>query len=231
MIRPSLSITLVAVLSSLICRDARSTPTETQRYPFDPACAWGRVSDGRGLFVRCLTRDESERLSKVPAPTAPASAVSASPGGSGSGEAPASAASERPGSSPGIGDAGAGSPGGSGPMVSTAKDAFMAELVSVTADEGELPLAKKKLSSPIDRYAKCVADNGGLTAATDQVSVRFLVRERGRAEGASPDRFSGLSEAAATCIAQVIDRRPTGVPDAPVVGATALIRIRKRLPK
>jgi hypothetical protein len=234
MIRPSLTTMLLAVFSSLICGDARGTPTETQRYPFDPACAWGRVSDGRGLIVRCLTKDESERLSKGPAPNPPASTTSdaVAPGAGGSGAAPAPAtSSERPGSVVGAGDASGGSPIGSGPTASTAKDTFLAELVSVTADEGELPLAKKKLSAPLDRYAKCVTDNGGLTAATGQVTVRFLVRERGRAEGASPDRFQGLTEAAATCIAQVIDRRPTGVPEAPVVGATALIRIRKRLSK
>jgi hypothetical protein len=233
MIRSSISTGLLAVLSSLICGDARGTPSESQRYPFDPVCAWGRISDGRGLFLRCLTKDESERLAKIPTPTAPTSTVSdpVSPGASGSVAAPAPAASERPGSPNGAADAGSGSPIGSGPTAPVAKDAFLAELVSVTADEGELPLAKKKLSSPLDRYAKCVADNGGLTATTGQVTVRFLVRERGRAEGASPDRFTGLTEAAANCIAQVVDRRPTGVPEAPVVGATVLIRIRKRPPK
>jgi hypothetical protein len=101
-------------------------------------------------------------------------------------------------------------------------------LVGVTADEGELPLAKKKLGLPLARYEKCVADFGGLSAAVGQVAVRFLVRERGRAEGVSVEKFQGMSQAAANCIAQVIDRRPTGTPEAPLVGATATVRVRKR---
>lgn len=254
MIRATFINTLFVVLASLVSRESSASPPETHRYPFDPACAWGRIADGRGLILRCLTKDEAQRLMKSLAPastggrgvgvagqgtdTAAAQGTSQSSASSG---APA-AAPPAAGTSPTGTVAPPGSAGGSGaaptatgtavsqpersPSVQTT-DSFVAELVGVVADDGELPLAKKKLALPLDRYAKCVADHGGLTATTGQVEVRFLVRERGRAEGAEVSRFRGLSEPAATCIAQVVDRRPTGIPAAPVVGAAATIRIRK----
>ncbi len=29
------------------------------RYPFDPACPWGRISNGKGMIHRCLTKAEA----------------------------------------------------------------------------------------------------------------------------------------------------------------------------
>src|SRR5262249_12244213 len=38
----------------------------------DPTCAWGRLSDGRGKLLRCLTREEAARLGRAPrGPPAP----------------------------------------------------------------------------------------------------------------------------------------------------------------
>jgi hypothetical protein len=54
---------------------------ETTRYPYDPACAWGRVSNGRGLIVRCLTRAEAESLSARGAAPAPAPVGAPADGG------------------------------------------------------------------------------------------------------------------------------------------------------
>ncbi|HMA95420.1 MAG TPA: hypothetical protein VKP30_22180 [Polyangiaceae bacterium] len=215
--------------ASFIGGSALGAPVESQRYPFDPACAWGRLSDGKGLFVRCLTREEAERLSKPPTP------ATAAPTNRGTSEsaAPVSSATA-PVSPPGAptppNAAGATAAPAPGAEALNA-DAFTAELVSVAADEGELPLAKRKLAVPLDRYAKCVAEHGGLKSSVGQVEVRFLVRERGRAEGAGPEKYQGMSEAAANCIAQVVDRRQTGSPAGPVVGATAIIRVRKRAGK
>jgi hypothetical protein len=100
-----------------------------------------------------------------------------------------------------------------------------ARLVRVTADEGKLPVAEKKLDAPRDRYIDCVKKNGGLSADKGEVHVRFLVRQRGRAEGVSVAKRSGVSPKAAACIADVVDRRAVGTPDAPMVGATAVIEI------
>jgi hypothetical protein len=238
---------LLATFVSMVCGDALGTPKEAERYPFDPACAWGRVANGRGLILRCLTREESERLSKLLAPsTNSGQSVGGSSQSSGttvvapttlvagaSNSAAATTSSQptpavAPVSATAAGAQAAGGSAATGSVASATTDAYLAELVSVTADDGELPLAKKKLSAPLERYAKCIADFGGLSATTGQVEVRFLVRERGRAEGANVGKFQGMSEAAASCIAGVVDRRPTGVPEAPVVGATALVRVRKK---
>ena len=101
------------------------------------------------------------------------------------------------------------------------------DVASVTADEGQLPIARRKLRTPRDKYARCVSDNGGLSAEVGEVTVRFLVRERGRAEGTNVEKRQGVGEAAAKCIAGVVDRRPVGTPEAPVVGATAVFRVTK----
>ena len=94
----------------------------------------------------------------------------------------------------------------------------------VTADEGTLPQAEKKLSAAKDKLIGCVADNGGLEKESADVQVRFLVGARGRAEGVSVHKKSGLGAKAATCVADVVDRRTVGTPDVPMVGATAVIK-------
>lgn len=93
------------------------------------------------------------------------------------------------------------------------------------ADSGELPLAVKKLSLAKDRYVECVNSHGGLSEKTARVVVRFLVRERGRAEGVSVKSHQGMSAEAAKCIADVVDRRYVGYPAAPLVGATIPIEL------
>ena len=36
-----------------------------KRYPYDPACAWGRVGNGKGMVVRCISEEEAKSL-RVP---------------------------------------------------------------------------------------------------------------------------------------------------------------------
>jgi len=190
--KPSHFRRLVAPLLVLsVVTSAFAAEELLDRYPFDPACGWGRLADGRGRVVRCLTQAEAKLLA------APSQVPAAPP-----------AASQAPPAAP------------EPPSV-----ALRASLVDVLADEGELPVAKKKLAVPLDRYTDCVKSHGGLTAAEGEVRVRFLVRERGRAEGVSVESKKGLSDQAARCIADVVDRRPTGIPDAPLTGAVAIIRV------
>src|SRR6187551_1368921 len=33
-----------------------------RRYPYDPACPWGRIGNGKGVIVRCLTEAEAQAL-------------------------------------------------------------------------------------------------------------------------------------------------------------------------
>ena len=169
------------------------------RYPFDPACPWGRLADGRGVVVRCLTEAEATQLAgaKSTPPTA-------APAGASAGTTEKKTATE------------------------PAAGLLDADVVSVTADDGNLPTARRKLRTSRDKYARCVSENGGLTADVGEVTVRFLVRELGRAEGTSVDKRHGMSDAAAKCIAGVVDRRPVGTPEGPMVGASAVIRVTRQ---
>lgn len=176
------------------------------RYPFDPVCPWGRVADGRGLLVRCLDAAEARRLgaarssapaaSPAPAAAAPVTAPPAAPPRSA--EPPSLAATAAHGSSRRIG---------------------LAAISAARADTGELPEARPQLLRASQRYVACVESNGGLSASPARVTLRFLVRERGRAEGVTVKAREGLSLAAAKCIAEVVDRRFVGYPAAPIVGA------------
>jgi hypothetical protein len=197
---------------------------EEQRYPYDPVCPWGRVADGRGMLVRCLKQDEVTALTGPATPQKAADAVE---------NKPAVAASAEASKDPALKDA-------SGKEVA-AKDGADKDVAAkpvrelivdkvgpIVVDTGELPLAVKKLSEPKDRYLDCVNKNGGLSGDSAEVQVRFLVRERGRAEGVTVAKSKGMSAEAARCIADVVDRRYVGYPAAPIVGATLPIVLTAR---
>lgn len=192
------SVTAVGLLALLIGVSALAQDKSPSRYPFDPSCPWGRLANGKGMIVRCLTESEAIQLSSArgSAQTIPVPASNA-------------ALADNPSST-------------KKPSV-----ALDSDVISVTADEGTLATARKKLRSPREQYSRCVAENGGLSADAGEVTIRFLVRERGRAEGASVEKRVGMGDAAARCIAAVVDRRPVGTPEGPVVGATAVIRVTK----
>lgn len=169
-----------------------------RRYPFDPACPWGRIANGKGMVVRCISEREAAFLAQAK----PASAPAASGGAGG-------ATAEKPGTT-----AGASTTKSDGPLVVTVSP--------IVADQGELN--NEKLVKPKDRYAKCVEDHGGMKEATGEVSVRFLVRSQGIAEGVSVQKHVNVSVEAARCVADIVDRRRVGAPDAPLVGATVVVK-------
>jgi hypothetical protein len=198
----------VACLLATATVVAQSSDAESlmRRYPFDPACPWGRIGNGKGMIVRCLSEEESGALSRrtLPPPASPAAPAV-------TGSAPTTAAPPPP----------------APPTAPSGASAVSPEELSVTvgpivADQGELSVTK--LSQPKSRYAKCVSDNGGLRERTAEVHVRFLVRSRGIAEGVSVTKRVNASEAAARCVAEIVDRRRVGPPEAPLVGATVVIR-------
>ena len=202
----------VAVAVLLATEGAQAEEKSTSRYPFDPACPWGRLANGKGIVIRCLTETEAAQLSAPKASVPANTAATAGPSAPSSVSAVASADVTKKTNG------------------SDAKTEVLdADVVSVTADEGKLDSAKKKLRAPRDKYARCVGDNGGLSAEAGEVTVRFLVRERGRAEGTEVEKRLGVSEGAAKCIAGIVDRRPVGTPEGPVVAATAVIRITRQL--
>ena len=189
-----------------------------RRYPYDPACPWGRIGNGKGVIVRCLSEAEAQALragtvsGALPAATAtPTAAPSASA------VAVASAPSAAPitDEAPEV-DAGAPAPN---------DEKLDVTVGPVTADSGELGIGK--LGAARDKYVKCVNDNGGLKEAAAEVQVRFLLRAKGRAEGVSVAKRIGVTTEAARCISEVVDRRYVGVPDAPIVGATVSIKFVK----
>jgi hypothetical protein len=88
----------------------------------------------------------------------------------------------------------------------------------IQAEDGDISVGR--LALPLDRYKKCVLENGGSEGPVAHVVVKFLVRsERLRAEGVSVARFDGVSKEAAQCIADVVDRRKVGAPSVPMTGA------------
>ena len=186
-----------------------------RRYPYDPACPWGRIGNGKGVIVRCLSEAEAQALragtvaGALPAATAaPTAAASAS-------AAPAATTAPSAEEAPEV-DAGAPAP---------TDEKLDVTVGPVTADTGELGIGK--LGAARDKYVKCVNDNGGLKEAMGEVQVRFLLRAKGRAEGVSVAKRSGVTTEAARCISEVVDRRYVGVPDAPIVGATVAIKFVK----
>ncbi|HEY3497008.1 MAG TPA: hypothetical protein VGK73_20055 [Polyangiaceae bacterium] len=170
-----------------------------RRYPYDPACLWGRLANGKGTVLRCLTEQEAGAIAAAVAaqPAVPSVAPAAS--------VPAPAATETAPVKPGR---------------------YELTVGPVVADKGELGVGK--LGAPKDRYAKCLEDNGGLRGESGEVHVRFLVRSKGIAEGVSVQKRLNVSAEAARCIAEVVDRRYVGVPDEPLVGATLQIKIAGR---
>jgi hypothetical protein len=167
-----------------------------RRYPFDPACSWGRLANGKGTVVRCLSEKEASTIAAAAATTPAAT--------------PAETATT---------DATTPTPA---PTETTVTKGIQVTVGPVTADKGELGVGK--LGAPKDRYLKCIEDHGGLKGSSGEVHVRFLVRSKGVAEGVSVQKRQNVSAEAAHCIAEVVDRRRVGVPDEPLVGATLVVK-------
>jgi hypothetical protein len=176
---------------------ASADSADATRYPYDPACGWGRVADGRGMIVRCITQAEAQALVGRPAASATPSAQ------------PSASAAPPPPATP-------------------AAMTVEASIGPVSVTDGSLPEAEKKLKKALKRFAECVNQHGGMSATEGEVQVKFLVRERGRAEGVEVVKRQGMTQAAARCVADVVDRRDVGLPDAPIVTATVAIKFRQQ---
>lgn len=191
-----------------------------RRYPYDPACPWGRIGNGKGLIVRCLTEAEAQGLrAGTLAPVGGTLPIASPSTNTAPIAAPAPvAASATPAPTAPPVDVDAGSP-------VVVNDKLDVSVGPVTADSGTLGIGK--LGAAKDRYVKCVNDNGGLKDAIGEVQVRFLLRPQGRAEGVSVAKRAGVSAEAARCVSEVVDRRYVGIPDSPTVGATVVIKFAK----
>jgi hypothetical protein len=191
-----------------------------RRYPYDPACPWGRIGNGKGLIVRCLTEAEAQGLRSgtiAAAGALPAASASAN-------SAPIAVAPTTSVTPPPAPEEAAEADGGA-PPPAPSNEKLEITVGPVTADSGTLGIGK--LGAAREKYMKCVNDNGGLKEASGEVQVRFMLRQRGRAEGVSVAKRAGVSAEAARCVSEVVDRRYVGVPAEPMVGATVSIKFVK----
>src|SRR4051794_11965224 len=189
-----------------------------RHYPYDPACPWGRINNGKGVVVRCLSEAEAQGLRSgaiAPPSSSALPAASAVPL-----VAPPSSATPAAVSAEEVPDADAGAP-----ALAPSNEKLEITVGPVTADSGTLGIGK--LGAARDKYQKCVNDNGGLKEPNGEVQVRFMLRQKGRAEGVSVAKRSGMSAEAARCVSEVVDRRYVGVPAEPMVGATVAIKFAK----
>jgi hypothetical protein len=194
-----------------------------KRYPYDPACAWGRVGNGKGMVVRCISEDEAKVMRAAPPPLAAGAKPAPSSGVSST--KPVAIATPTPGSA----TADASDPDATtepeAPTSDAGNEALEVTIGPVTAETGSLGIGK--LGAPKDKYLACVQKNGGVSGKSAEVSVRFLVRAKGIAEGVSVAKRSNLSKEAAQCVAEVVDRRRVGTPESDVVGATVVVKFEK----
>ncbi|MEZ4229496.1 MAG: hypothetical protein R3B89_10040 [Polyangiaceae bacterium] len=198
----------VALISSLVTAllsggVALADTKLANRYPYDPACAWGRVADGKGMIVRCLSKREAGEVLEA-AKRAREAKQQPKPE-----EKPPAKPKQEPGEKPEEKPQGKADP-------------VELEFGELKADEGTLAEAPaiKSLSKGRKKMEACVREHGGLTRDAGELRVRFLVRERGIAEGVEVERRRGMSEEAGKCVAEVIDRRRVGHPSVPITGVT-----------
>jgi hypothetical protein len=215
---------VTAVLAVLGCGplSTAGAAEPTKAPDVDGLCAWGRLSDGRGRLIRCLTREEAARLREAApaaaaAPETPA-AVPPPPA------VPSAAEPREPVPAPAVASAAPVTPA----PPATEVVLLDVELGPISPDTGALPDAQKSLMKARDRFAACAEKNGGLSADRGTVELRFLVQGLGRAEGVSVKKYRGLTEAAAKCVANVVDRRYVGYPEEPAVGVTMVVTLSKK---
>jgi hypothetical protein len=166
-----------------------------------PRCPYGELVDPHRGFVRCLNPDERDAgwLPPPPQPAPPSIADVPDPGAKD--PAPPAVAA----------------PAGPPPLVDIGAPKF---------ENGEVPRAEKALTKAATDIAKCVADHGGLTAATGTLKIQFLVRNRGRAEGVEILSAKGLGPDAAACVRVLLKNKPIGPPTSDPVGVTVTISLK-----
>ncbi len=200
--RPTTPWSTFLTLSCLLLLPAvglAGSDSET-RYPYDPACPWGRLSNGKGVLHRCLSQAEAKRLvtaeKKRSEKSTPSTAAKSS-----TATKPSTAAPEE-----------------TKPEKKPLPTSINVALGPIVADTGDITLGR--LDAPMDRYQACVVSGGGLSAASAEVVVKFIVQaDRVRAEGATVSSFRGVEKATAQCIADVVDRRQVGAITVPMTGA------------
>jgi hypothetical protein len=91
---------------------------------------------------------------------------------------------------------------------------------------GDVPNVAKRLEKASSDIAKCIADNGGLTASAGSLKIQFLVRVRGRAEGVEILSARGVTPEAQRCVRTLLKNKPVGAPSADPVGVTVTLSLK-----
>jgi hypothetical protein len=172
-----------------------------------PRCPYGELVDPHRGFVRCLLPDERDAgwLPPAPQPVPDPPKVAKDPDAK---------------------DPDAKDPDVKGPDAKPAGPPPLVDIGAPKFENGEVPRAEKALTKAATDIAKCVADHGGLTAATGTLKVQFLVRNRGRAEGVEILSAKGLGADAASCVRVLLKNKPIGPPTADPVGVTVTISLK-----
>lgn len=179
-----------------------------------PRCPHGELADPHRGFVRCLKPEEADAGWIPPAPQPePASPDAGSDAGAVE-EKPIEKAPPPPEEKP---EAKPLPP----PVVSFNAPKFQG---------GEIPRAEKFLNGLLEGMGKCVAEHGGMKADKGKLSLTFLVRARGRAEGVEIENAKGISEEASSCIRLLVKNRAVGAPSADPVGVTVSFAFEKAKP-
>jgi hypothetical protein len=92
---------------------------------------------------------------------------------------------------------------------------------------GEVPKVEAYLAKSLAPVAQCVADHGGLSAATGDLEIQFLVRPRGRAEGVEVLSRKAVGVEAGRCVRKYLKNRWVGTPTADPVGVTFHYRLKR----
>ena len=185
----------------------------------DGDCPHGKLEDPHRGFVRCLEPHEADAgwLPPPPQPEPGADPDAGPAADAGAGAAPDTDAGAAPdvdaGAAP---DAGPPAPGPP-PVV---------EIKPATFVNGDVPNVDKKLQKLSEGIAKCVADAGGLGAASGTVKLQFLVRARGKAEGVEILSAKGVSAAAQECVRLLLKNRSVGTPSSDPVGVNVTISLK-----
>src|SRR5450432_93557 len=77
--RPLIVLPIASLLLAFgVAASGETADALLRRYPYDPACPWGRIGNGKGLIVRCLSELETQTLRAGTLPVASPAAAGTS---------------------------------------------------------------------------------------------------------------------------------------------------------
>jgi hypothetical protein len=171
---------------------------QSTKYPFDPACAWGRLSNGKGMFHRCIGEQEARRLAKD---------------------------EKKPKNDDAKNEK---KPKGGEPADKKAlPEDYEITVGPIAAEEGEITVGRLHIPIDRYRQC-IIENGGLESKSAKVVVKFLVRAERVRAEGVSVESYEKVSSAAAECIATVVDRRQVGVPSVPLTAARLTFQIKEK---